>query len=165
MLNLSLYFICMTCCCPVGMFPFLSMMRRNAVVRVCKQDDVSSREDVWDACYSQSVVVPPKLFFRLIIGSSCLLRTDGFILSRGFFCCILPYLILNGKPNGGQLYLTRMNYVIRIGMIERIIGSYDNEYPVGSVYIYAMLKVKRFDSTDSQKRVPQHGRDVSGQGR
>lgn len=80
------------------MFPFLSVMRRNAVVRVCKQDDVSSREDVWDACYSQSVVVPPKPFFRLIIGSSCLLRTDGFILFRGFSRCILPYRLLNGNP-------------------------------------------------------------------
>lgn len=61
--------------------------------------------------------------------------------------------------------MIRVNYYIRTGMIERIIGSYDNEYQVWSVYIYAMLKVKRFDSTDSQKRVPQHGRDVSGQGR
>ena len=98
MLNLSLYFICMTCCCTVGLLPFLSLMRRTAAANVCNQDAVSSREDVWDASYSQSVVVPPKLFFRLIIGSSCLLRTDGFILSRGFFCCILPYLILSGKP-------------------------------------------------------------------
>jgi len=61
--------------------------------------------------------------------------------------------------------MIRVNYDIRTGMIERIIGSYDNEYPVGSVYIYAVLKVKNLDSTDSQKRVPQHGRDVSGQGR
>lgn len=61
--------------------------------------------------------------------------------------------------------MTRMNYVIRIGMIERKIGTDDNEYQVWSVYIYAMLKVKNFDSTDSQKRVPQHGRAVSGQGR
>lgn len=50
-------------------------------------------------------------------------------------------------------------------MIEREIGTDDNEYQIWSVYIYAVLKVKRFDSTDSQKRVPQHGRDVSGQGR
>lgn len=61
--------------------------------------------------------------------------------------------------------MIRMNYDIRICMIERKIGTDDNEYAVWSVYIYAMLKVKRFDSTDSQKRVPQHGRDVSGQGR
>ena len=61
--------------------------------------------------------------------------------------------------------MTRMNYVIRIGMIEREIGTDDNEYAVWLVYIYAVLKVKNFDSTDSQKRVPQHGRDVSGQGR
>ena len=61
--------------------------------------------------------------------------------------------------------MTRMNYVIRIGMIERKIGTDDNEYAVGSVYIYAVLNVKNFDSTDSQKRVPQHGRDVFGQGR
>ena len=50
-------------------------------------------------------------------------------------------------------------------MIEREIGTDDNEYAVWSVYIYAVLKVKNFDSTDSQKRVPQHSRDVSGQGR
>lgn len=61
--------------------------------------------------------------------------------------------------------MIRMNYDIRICMIERKIGTDDNEYQVWSVYIYAMLKVKNFDSTDSQKRVPQHGRDVSGQGR
>ena len=61
--------------------------------------------------------------------------------------------------------MIRMNSDIRICMIERKIGTDDNEYQVWSVYIYAMLKVKRFDSTDSQKRVPQHGRDVSGQGR
>ena len=51
--------------------------------------------------------------------------------------------------------MTRMNYVIRIGMIERKIGTDDNEYPVGSVYIYAVLKVKDFDSKDLQKRIPQ----------
>ena len=61
--------------------------------------------------------------------------------------------------------MIRMNYDIRICIIERKIGTDDNEYQIWSVYIYAMLKVKRFDSTDSQKRVPQHGRDVSGQGR
>ena len=98
MLNLSLYFICMTCCCPVCQIPFSSLMRRTAAANVCNQDAVSSREDVWAACDSQSAVIPPKPYFRLIIGYSCLLRTDGFILSRGFFCCILPYLILNGKP-------------------------------------------------------------------
>lgn len=61
--------------------------------------------------------------------------------------------------------MIRVNYDIRTGMIERKIGTDDSEYPVGSVYIYAVLKVKNFDSTDSQKRVPQHGRAVSGQGR
>ena len=98
MLNLSLYFICMTCCCTVGLLPFLSLMRRTAVVRVCKQDAVSSREEGWDACYSKSVVVPPKLFFRLIIGSSCLFHTDEYISFRGFSRCILPYRLLNGNP-------------------------------------------------------------------
>ena len=98
MLNLSLYFICTTCCCPVCQIPFSSLMRRTAAANVCNQDAVSSREDVWDACYSQSVVVPPKPFFRLIIGSSCLLRTDEFILFHAFFCCIQPCLLLNGKP-------------------------------------------------------------------
>lgn len=88
----------MTCCCPVGMFPFLSVMRRNAVVRVCKQDDVSSREDVWAACDSQSAVIPPKPYFRLIIGYSCLFHTDEYISFRGFFRCILPYRLLNGNP-------------------------------------------------------------------
>lgn len=51
--------------------------------------------------------------------------------------------------------MIRVNYDIRTGMIERIIGSYDNEYPVGAVYIYAVLKVKDFDSKDLQKRIPQ----------
>ena len=88
----------MTCCCPVGMFPFLSVMRRNAVVRVCKQDDVSRSEEGWAACDSLSAFIPPKPYFRLIIGSSCLLRTDGFILFHAFFCCIQPCLLLNGKP-------------------------------------------------------------------
>ena len=83
MLNLSLYFICMTCCCPVGQIPFSSLMRRIAAANVCNQDAVGSREEGWDACYSQSVVVLPKPFFRLIIGSSCLLRTDGFISFHG----------------------------------------------------------------------------------
>lgn len=51
--------------------------------------------------------------------------------------------------------MIRVNYDIRVGMIERIIGSDDSEYPAGSVYIYAVLKVKNFDSKDLQKRIPQ----------
>lgn len=51
--------------------------------------------------------------------------------------------------------MIRVNYVIRIGMIEREIGTDDNEYAVWSVYIYAVLKVKDFDSKDLQKRIPQ----------
>lgn len=35
-----------------------------------------------------------------------------------------------------------MNYDILICMIERKIGTDDNEYAVWSVYIYAVLKVK-----------------------
>ena len=88
----------MTCCCLVGMFPFLSVMLRNAVVRVCKQDAVGSREEGWAACDSQSAVIPPKPYFRLIIGYSCLFHTDEYISFRGFFRCILPYRLLNGNP-------------------------------------------------------------------
>lgn len=61
--------------------------------------------------------------------------------------------------------MIRVNYDIRVGMIERDIGSDDSEYPAGSVYIYAVLKVKNFDSKDLQKRIPQQCCDVSEQGR
>ena len=73
-------------------------MRRTAAANVCNQDAVSSREDVWAACDSQSAVIPPKPYFRLIIGYSCLFHTDEYISFRGFFRCILPYRLLNGNP-------------------------------------------------------------------